>query len=589
MHPEGVVPVRTPTARPRRAAPALLAVGALIVSLVAAGPAPASTPCSTPPPTLPTAQMRPGMTGVGYTVLRGDTVVPFDVEILGVIPNAIYLGVDVVAARITGPIAFLNQTGGAVAGMSGSPIYVDGRLAGALAWAIAMDRQIFGMTAAEDMVGMFGLGRGAAVRIPDRVALTPQILRAAMASGADLSSTATLEALPIPLGVSSASGRPLGEIESMFADRGVRVLPFRAGTVAVPSGATLEPGPLRPGEGFGAALSYGDISWYGFGTTTAVCGSTAIAFGHPMFWGVGRVSLGMNEVDVIAIDNGVLWGTKIGVLGDARGAVTQDRFAGIAGVFGELPTLIPITSEVSSPDTGYRRTGRTDVAWDEDWFVAEATFAHAWSNLTYVAQQDGPGTLGLAWTIEGTRADGSAWTVSNRLMDHDPHSATSEAWRMTDVLQTLASQEFEPIGFTSIDMEGTITEEDLTSPIVRIRVSSPLQPALKDRWIVRAAHGDRLRVEVTLAPVERDSVVIAELSLRVPRGARGQERVTIRGGRGRLDWWRVGPGSLDDLLYAMNAGEARNELIVRGLGRTLIQVQDVIVTGRAGFVVQVVR
>lgn len=589
MHPEGVVPLRNPPVRARRRAWVLPAVGALLLSLVAAGPAPAATPCSTPPPTFPTSQMRSGMTGVGYTVLQGQTVVPFDVEILGVIPNAIYLGIDVVAARITGPEAFLRQTGGAVAGMSGSPIYVNGRLAGALAWAIAQDRQIFGMTAAEDMVGMFSLGAGGSPRAPERIPLTREVLRAARASGSALSDAAVLESLPIPLGVSGIGGRSLGQIESLLAERGVRVSPFRAGSVAAPTAVTLDPRPLRPGEGFGVGLSYGDVSWYGFGTTTAVCGSTAIAFGHPMFWGVGRVALGLNEVDVIAIDNGTLWGTKIGVLGNAHGTVTQDRFAGIAGVFGQLPTVVPITSTVSSPDTGYARDGRTDVLWDQDWFVAEASFMHAWSNLTYVAQQDGPGTLAFAWTIEGTRADGSPWTVSNRLMEHNISSATAEAWRMTDMLSTLASQELEPIAFTSVSMEGSITEEDLTSPIVRVRVSSPLQPALKERRLVRAAPGDRLRIEVTLAPVERDTVVVAELSVKVPRGALGQERVTIRGGRGRSDWWRRGIGTFDDLLAALSSGEHRNDLILNGLGRTVVQAQDVIVTGRAGFTVRVVR
>lgn len=65
--------------------------------------------------------------------------------------------------------------------------------------------------------------------------------------------------------------------------------------------------------------------------------------------------------------------------------MTQDRFAGVAGVFGTLPTLVPITSTVSSPDTGLSREGVTEVAWDEDSFAADAAFYHALANLSVVA------------------------------------------------------------------------------------------------------------------------------------------------------------------------------------------------------------
>ena len=573
--------VRTP-----RGALTVLAVSGLLVSPIVVVPAPAAAPCTAPPATFPTSQMRPGMVGTGYTVIDGRTIVPFSVEILGVMPDAIFLGVDIVAARITGPSSFLNVTGGAVAGMSGSPVYIDGRLAGAVAWAIAEDRRIFGMTAAEDMVGLLTLPGSVPARASTSVPLTPKVRRAASATGSELPAGARLEALPVPLGVSGLSGRVLADLESAFAERGVRVQAFRAGSVRAPTAVTLNTARFAPGDGLGVALSYGDVSAYGFGTTTAVCGDLALGFGHPMFWGTGRVSLGMNAVDVIAIDNGRFWGTKIGTLGDAHGTLTQDRFAGVVGVFGALPTLVPLTSEVSSPDTGYRRSGRTDVAWDQGWFVAEATFAHAWSNLTYVAQQDAPGTLFLSWTIEGTRADGSPWRVSNRFMEVNDYGAAGEAWRLADVLYALAFNGFERVRFTSVSMEGSITQEDLTSRIVRVRVSTPVQRALRERPVVKARPGDRVTIEVTLDPVERETNVTARLTLRVPRWVRGSERVRLSGGRGGIGTWG---GSLDELLANLSAGEARNDLIVTGLGRRIVQAQDVIVTGRAGFRVKVVR
>jgi hypothetical protein len=291
---------------------------------------------------------------------------------------------------------------------------------------------------------------------------------------------------------------------------------------------------------------------------------------------------------VIAIDNGTFWGTKIGILGDARGSMTQDRFAGVAGVFGTLPTLVPITSTVSSPDTGLSREGETEVAWDEDSFVADATFYHAWANLSFVAQQDGPGTLGLEWTISGTREDGSPFTISNRLMAYSTDSAASEAWPLPSMLSTLASNGFENIEFTGVDMAGEVTGENLTSQIERIRVSSPLQRSLKERSVLRAGPGDRVTIEVTVNPIDRDTNVVSVLTFRVPGGARGSEEIRVSGGRGRLNFGR-GFNSLDDLIAAMNGGDHANDLIVNGFGRTVTQDQDVIVRGRGRFTIQVVR
>jgi hypothetical protein len=535
--------------------------------------------------------MTPGMTGVGYSVIRGQAVEPFDVEILGVMPNYFYLGVDVIVAKMTGPPAFLNTTGGAVAGMSGSPVYINGRLAGAVAWAIAEDRQIFGLTAAEDMVGIFSLSGGEKGAMPETVALTPEIRRAiARATDTPLAATASeMGALPVPLGVSSTGGRPLTHVEATFADHGVAVSAFRSGTVAAPTAATLDPTPLLPGEGLGVALSYGDYSAYGFATATAVCGDSVLGFGHPMFWGQGTVALGMAEVNVLAIDNGTFWGSKIAILGDAHGMVTQDRFAGILGIAGVLPPTVPVTSSVSSPDTGLAREGRTDITWDEGWFVAEAAYGHAWANLTNVAQEDAPGTLAFTWTLTGTRADGGTWTVSNRMMEYSDYGAAYGAWRMSDMIYALVYNGFEKVTFTGVDMSGQITGENLTSEISRIRVSSPVQPSLKERDLVKAEPGDRIKVEVTLDPFERNTNVVATFSIKVPRRAQGTEQVKLAGGKGHIDYWGREIKSLDDLLAAMGGGDHPNDLIVRGFGWTGTFPQDVIVHGKGGFWVQIVR
>jgi hypothetical protein len=567
---------------------------ALAVSLFAApATAPAATPCSTPPPTIPVSQIHAGMTGVGSTVIRGTTVEQFDVEVLGVLPDYIFLGVDIIVMRMTGPAGLVETTGGAVAGMSGSPVYLNGKLAGALAWAVAEDRRIFGVTAAEDMVGIFGFedAAGAAAtanEVPSRVALSPKVIRAARASGSMLTDTAALESLPVPLGVSGLAGIPLADIERGFADHGMQVSAFRSGSVRAPSAVTIDPSPFAPGEGLGVALSYGDVSYYGFGTTTAVCGDVALGFGHPMFYDpAGKVSLGMTDVNVLAIDNGTFWGRKIGTIGDTHGVLTQDRFAGVAGVFGMTPTLVPITSDVSSPDTGLSRHGESQAAWDEAWFVADLAWYHAFSNFSYVLQSVTPGTIDFAFEITGTREDGSPFTVSNRWLETVDYGAAYGTFRLAEIMYALVYNEFEQISFTGVNVTGSITGEDLTTRIARVRVASPLQPGLKTRSVVRAEPGDKIRVEVTLERTDGGPDTVANLTLRVPAGARGFQGVRLAGGKGRLDVGRA--GSFGALVRALSGGDHRNDLIARGLGRSVSKALDVEVGGRASFAVQVVR
>lgn len=575
----------------RRAFVAGICTSALVASVMVASPAAAATPCTSPPPTFPVSQMHAGMTGVGYTVIQGTTIRSFDVQILGVLPDYVFLGVDVIVATMTGPADVLEATGGAVAGMSGSPVYVGGKLAGALAWAVAEDRQIFGLTAAEDMVGIFGLEDDAAARsVPSSIPLPQRVISAARASGNALPDDAALESLPVPLGVSGlASAVPLSKVEKSFADHRINVSAFRAASAATPTAATIDPTPFAPGDGLGVALSYGDVSSYGFGTTTAVCGDVALGFGHPMFWGMGDVSLGMTDVNIVAIDNGTFWGTKIGTIGDTHGILTQDRFAGVAGVFGLAPTLVPITSDVSSLDTGLTRQGATQAAWDEAWFVADTASYHAVSNFMFVQQEDAPGTLDFSFTIKGTRENGSPFTVSNRWFEANDDGAAYGAYRMSEMLNALAYNEFESIAFTSVDLRGTITREDLTARISRIRTSSPLQPALKVRNVLRASPGDRITIEVTLDRVRSDASTVATIRLRVPRGARGSARITLSGGRGRLSVDRGGAGSFGELLRGLNGGDHLNDLIARGFGRKTLQAQDVQVRGKRYVAVAIVR
>jgi len=116
----------------------------LLASMLAAGPAPALTPCTSPPATISQAKLTPGTLGTGLTTLDGTTPVPFDFEVVGTIPDGWMLGLDAIVIHVTGPSSFLDATGGVFFGMSGSPTYVNGKLAGAVS-GVFWDDPTFGV------------------------------------------------------------------------------------------------------------------------------------------------------------------------------------------------------------------------------------------------------------------------------------------------------------------------------------------------------------------------------------------------------------------------------------------------------------
>jgi hypothetical protein len=336
------------------------------------------------------------------------------------------------------------------------------------------------------------------------------------------------------------------------------------------------------------AVATGDASYYATGTATFTCGDYVVAFGHPFFYDApGQISLGLSGAKGLMVLKGQGWpGSRFALLTEARGQVVQDRFAGIAGIVGVAPPSVPITSDLSNLDTGFSRVGETEAIHTWGWWIEEITWSHLYGNFVGVFQHLGSGSSELAWTVDGTTESGQPFTVTNRTMVSSDWDATESLWSLVSTIDRLQFNEFEPVTFTGISTTGSITKQRLEGEIVRIRVSSPLQPSLKERAVVRARPGQVVTIEVSLDPVEEGPDVVATLSLRVPRGASGVERVTLAGGRG-LRYPRA--GSFDELVAALSGGDAVNDLIAKAFGVKVVQTQDLIVHGKGGFQIQIVR
>ena len=307
---------------------------------------------------LPVDQIVPGMKGYGVTDLGdGQGVQRFEVEIIGLLKRYAPRQ-DLVLGRVSG--AGLENAG-IIAGMSGSPIYVEGKLVGALAygWPFSKD-PICGITPIQSMLDIRHVPAGPPVPIGGSTgsATSTSALLSAFSAGrfsdrlesllAPLRLPAAGEATPLPLPVSFGGTSAPGELFSRVAQA--------AGWMAVPSGASgagasAEPssssGTMRPGSAIAAQLLSGDMDLSATGTVTWVEGNSVLAFGHP-FLSMGPVSMPMARAEVLTVLPSVYRSFKFAATGPVLGSISQDRSTGILGMFGARAPMVPITVRISS-------------------------------------------------------------------------------------------------------------------------------------------------------------------------------------------------------------------------------------------------
>lgn len=574
--------------RTRRGTLAGACVLALFVSGLIATPAPAVTDCTSPPQIMPTNQLTPGMTGSGVTTIKGTTPTSFDVEVLGVMKNYIWLGVDAIVVRITGPQSFLDKTGGVFYGMSGSPVSVNGKLIGSVSYGVALDPTIVGLTPAKAMVDLFGLqGPAGTISMPRHISFDAATRRRVAAATGEAPSAVTvgMELLPSYVSVSGLSASRLGQLQDMLDEHasGMRAV----GGSSMPAGLPVNPQPFTPGQPIGSVLSWGDFTVWAAGTVAVACGDELVAYGHSLFWSPpGSLEIGMTGATVLAVGNGHgLWpGNMVPALTEPRGTFRRDAFAGQVGFVGQEPASAPITSSIASLDTGNSRDGETASIFGDDYWLDLQVWGHHILNFGAVQQSLGPGTTRLSYTVEGIRR-GAPFSITNRTMVASTYDATESVYKLTSAIDQLLNGGFGGVEITSVRSEGQITAEQLTGTITRVRTSSSLDKALKSRDVIRARPGSTVTVEVTMETPDGGSTV-ATTTVKVPRFGSGGA-VKIRGGKER--WYNRRVGSFEQLLRSLSGGEHYDDLVVSGLGRRQFRQQPVVVDGKASFRVRIVR
>jgi hypothetical protein len=455
-------------------------------------------------------QVQRGMRGIGKTVFTGTTIDTFAVEILGVAQHRLGPRRHMILAQLSGgPLA---QTG-VMQGMSGSPVYIDGRLIGAVAytWSFAQI-PIAGITPIHDMLAVFERG----LEPPqDYGTWAPFELDAQTATLLPQSATVpdriTLEPLGTPVWASGFGAAATRMLDDTLGPFGLHV------TTGVDGGGTIdEAAPFEPGAALGVQLVSGDMSITGIGTLTYVDGDRVLGFGHPMLL-EGATDMPMTGAFIYAPMPSRFLSFKLGAPTRILGAVRQDRAAAIAGVVGPVPAMLPLRVLVRT-DQG--ETTYTCQVLRHQRLTSGLTASVLLGVLEAVSKRSGPTTLQVRSTI--------AFEDGQDLQREQIHSGAGALFQAaitaTQPLVFLSQNPFDSIRLQKVDFELEIKEN---LELARVRALRVAERQLKP--------GDTFTLEVELQPYRqaaiKEHIQIAlpadlkpgPLTLRVGNGSASQE------------------------------------------------------------------
>ncbi len=305
---------------------------------------------------LPFDQVHAGQRGTGRTTFQGTSITDFDVEILGTLPN-IGPDQDLILARLSGgPLA---ETG-VLSGMSGSPVYIDGKLVGAVAYSWGFSKEaIAGITPIQEMLAItrippepspnraaaLDISQDALARLHSAAALGTFFHDELAARFARPAGTLR-SALPVSIGGLGTEG--FSRVATDLAAAGL--VPLQTGGSSSNAGAVTR---LEPGSPIGVQLVRGDIEFTATGTATWVEGDQVLAFGHPLF-ALGAVDLPLTGATVQAILPSLEQSSRIATPLGEVGALRQDRSSGVLGSMRARPRMIPVRLQLAHAGSGDR-------------------------------------------------------------------------------------------------------------------------------------------------------------------------------------------------------------------------------------------
>lgn len=481
-------------------------------------------------PLMPVRDIQPGMQGIGKTVISGDTIEEFNVEILGV-SGTQATGYNIFA-RLYGDL--IDKTGGVAQGMSGSPVYVDGRLVGAVA---------FGKTFND----------------PHYCFLTPIGRMLPL-----LDEQRSVPADWLPKGTALMAG---GFTEYGLEYLQEKITPF--GLTAVGAGGTAQESRkvLEPGSSVGAALMQGDMSLGALGTVTWTDDKgNVLAFGHS-FMQRGESSFFMTKAWVLGVIPNLQSGYKVGNIGEPVGSITQDRSTGIGGSLGALPKTIPLFVTANDSDRAQTSSVRVRLVEDEQ-LVPSIVDAVVVNTVSKTVDRAGGGTAKLRFHITGVDSKKNIIEIQRENMFYANEALLKNLnQELSEAMTILMQNKFEPVQLYGIDVEAEVSSQVQVAEVFGVRAPAA---AVKP--------GARVPITVTLKPY-RGEEFTETVYFTVPKDHPGGKlALNVRGGSSMA--WVMNllrkqqsegvPAAqkqekrrkLEDFIKSVNTADKNNELII---------------------------
>jgi hypothetical protein len=479
---------------------------------------------------LKASEIKPGMKAVAWTVFQGDTPEAVPVEIIGTWKNMWGPGQDVIIGKMGGKAERTNVAGG----MSGSPVYVDGKLMGAVALRLSTfsPDAICGITPIELMleINEFDKTRPSDAHTPDK---TPQKIAAAstvpndllsrvMAAGLSPSAVQQLPALsPIatPLLFSGFHEDALQAFAPLFNQLGVVAAQGGAGgslRSSKPSGDWKNA--LQPGQTVAGVLVSGDMDVTGLGTVTYNDGKRILAFGHP-FFNIGPVDMPMSKGEVLMVLSSSYQPNKIANATEIVGALHQDRHSGIMGVLGDEAPMAPVSVKVRSLGPGdsvrSEKTYHFNVFQQQKWtpYLMMMTLYNSLSGINESVDEATYRLTGTAELVGGGKLNLSTMQTTGDLPM--PPSMMVAAW-WGDKFNRL---------FNNAVQIPSLKDADITVDLLPERRVATIENAWTPNTDVRP--GEEIPVKVFLRPW-RGERIERDFNLKLPAGiAKGDHRILL--------------------------------------------------------------
>lgn len=515
----------------------------------------------------PLEDVRPGMKGTARTVFNGSNTQEFGVEVLGVLPGFPGPRQSAIIARLSG--SNIEKTG-VFAGMSGSPVYIDGKIVGAIAFSFPFSKEpIAGITPIKQMIDLFDKGQNERSQPKEpravsfaqlagtdwkpnlpKPAVSSVSLLAPVSAGSPLLPLLGQQMAPIatPLVFNGISQESLSAFAPQLVANGLLPVSGAGGSAEITPLAPVNGNTFPPGSSISVQLVRGDYSLAAAGTVTMRDGDRIYAFGHP-FLSLGASDMPMTESSVVTVIPNMNNSFKLAVPGRMVGSISQDRASGIFGLLGRAPKMIPVKVNLH---TSRDRTETYSYEVVSDTFLTPLLLnITVFNTITSSERVLGESTISIKGEIKVKGQE--TIQIDRRFSANNAHVAA--AGSIAAPVSSLLTSGFEDVQLDGITLDISSSENKYAGTLERITL---------DRTEVR--RGEKVEVQAYVR-TESGKQFVQRIPVQIPEDAATGQLLVFVGDGGVLQEGSAAksfvPQDLSQLVRAINTVKKSDRLYVK--------------------------